>query len=137
MAEEPQPDPTPPSAPPSVPAADTEDAQPPKPTSGEDRKTQAALSSLQTDDAAPSSQKSLADQKALGEAMSRLEIVAGTSKAGNGGKEGAAEADGAALKKQKEDEEERRRKIKVDAGDVALLASGFPSYNILASPPPF
>ncbi len=93
--------------------------QPPAPTgAAEDRKAAAALSSLDAahDDADASNDakgSSQADQKALGEAMSRLEIL---------DKRAAADAE-----KEKErkgggaKEEVSKKKIKVDAGDVALL----------------
>ena len=136
MAEEPQPDPTPPSTTPSAPAADVEDPQPSQPASAEDRKTLAALSSLsttdsQSEDVAFSGQRSLADQKALGEAMNRLEIAGGGTGAKKA-KEAGAGSDGAIGKGQKEGEEERKKRIKVDAADVSLLVGDFLSSFLIS-----
>lgn len=98
-------EPQPPIHPGSV---DLEDEHPPAPVGGaEDRKAAAALSSLSSlnDDAA--TPKADVDQKALGEAMSRLEV--------GKGKEGE--------EKGKKAVEGEKKKVKVDAGDVALLVS--------------
>ena len=86
----------------------------PFPTSAEDRKAAAAMSSLERrggdEDEAAAKPSKLIDQEALGKAISRLELAdkAGTVAAG--------------AKKTKEKEEvEKRAKIKVDQADVALL----------------
>ena len=86
----------------------------PLPTSAEDRKAAAAMSSLEgrggdDDDAAAKPSKEI-DQEALGNAISRLEFAdkSGTVAAGE--------------KKTKEKEEvEKRARIKVDQADVILL----------------
>ena len=86
----------------------------PLPTSAEDRKAAAAMSSLERrggedEDAAAKPNKEI-DQEALGKAISRLELA---DKAGTVA---------AVEKKTKEKEEvEKRAKIKVDQEDVALL----------------
>lgn len=110
--------------------ADFDDEAIPKPASKEDAKAAAALSSLDArgDDDDKTGKKSEADQKALGEAMSRLAILGDKSKESSGaGGSGAAESEAA----KKADEEaaaaaalaEKRRKVKVDAADVSLLVS--------------
>ena len=87
----------------------------PLPTSAEDRKTAAAMSSLERrggdeDDAAAKPNKEI-DQEALGKAISRLELADKASTVG-----------GAGEKKTKEKEEvEKRAKVKVDQADVTLL----------------
>ena len=98
--------------------AATEDVEvpAPAPASAEDRKAAAALSSL--DAPAEDASKSQADSKALGEAMSRLELLEK-----GGAKVGTAGGAGAAAKAEKEKKEEVKKKIKVDAGDVAVLVS--------------
>lgn len=85
----------------------------PLPTSAEDRKAAAAMSSLERrgaddDDATAKPNKEI-DQEALGKAISRLELAdkSGTAAAGE--------------KKTKEEEVEKRAKIKVDQADVTLL----------------
>lgn len=111
MAEEPQP--------PTIhEGADPEDEPPIAPKSAEDRKTAAALSSLDKrgdeDDDGASGAKSQLDQEALGKAMSRLEV--GSKKSGdNTGKgKGAKEGEGEVV---------RRKAVKVDQADVVLLVS--------------
>lgn len=114
MAEEPQP-------PTIQEGADPEDDAPIlPPKSAEDRKTAAALSSLDKrgdeDDEGTSGAKSQLDQEALGKAMSRLEV--GGKKSGESAGKGREAKDGEA-----EGEVVRRRAVKVDQGDVALLVS--------------
>ena len=85
--------------------ADPEDDKPALPASAEERKTAAALSSLDArnvDEDTPS-QKTNVDQEALGKAMSQLGV-------NGGGKE-----------KGKAKEAEVKKKVKVEAADVALL----------------
>ena len=90
---------------------------PPAPTSAEDRKAAAAMSSLETrggDEEAETkkSNNKQIDQEALGKAISRLELADKTSKISSGEKS----------KKEKESEErEKRAKVKVDQADVGLL----------------
>ena len=93
--------------------ADIEDEHPTKPASAEDRKAAAALSSLDVrgDDDEASAKKSEADQKALGEAMSRLEVA---GKATTTAKKAPKVGEGESVKK---------KAVKVDQGDVALLVS--------------
>ena len=84
-----------------------DDDHPTAPASAEDRKAAAALSSLENrneeDDAG--TKKSDVDQKALGEAMSRLEV---------GGK-------GKVAGEKRGTEAVKKKVVKVDQGDVALL----------------
>ncbi|MCJ1319166.1 hypothetical protein MMC15_004499 [Xylographa vitiligo] len=84
-----------------------DDNHPAAPASAEDRKAAAALSSLENrgeeDDAA--AKKSDVDQKALGEAMSRLEVA---------GK-------GKVTEEKKGAEAVKKKIVKVDQGDIALL----------------
>ena len=86
-----------------------DDDHPAVPASAEDRKAAAALSSLENrgDEDGAVAKKSDVDQKALGEAMSRLEVA---------GKEKTIEEKNGvdAMKK---------KTVKVDQGDVALLVS--------------
>ncbi|MCJ1245128.1 hypothetical protein MMC30_002329 [Trapelia coarctata] len=87
-------------------SADLEDEHPPAPTGGaEDRKAAAALSSLSSLNDEASTPKGDVDQKALGDAISRLEV--GKGKRGE--------------EKGKKAVEGEKKKVKVDAGDVALL----------------
>ena len=90
--------------------ADAEDIEhPPVPASAEDRKAAAALSSLDAkDDDDSAAQKPDVDQKALGDAMSRLQV------AGKGKETGENKA---------KTEGEVKKKVKVDQADVALLVS--------------
>ncbi|KAL9110610.1 MAG: hypothetical protein Q9187_008028 [Circinaria calcarea] len=85
--------------------ADPEDDNPAVPASAEERKTAAALSSLdaRNDDEDTPSQKTNVDQEALGKAMSQLGV--------NGGEK----------EKGKAKEAEVKKKVKVEAVDVALL----------------
>ncbi|PLB54641.1 hypothetical protein P170DRAFT_460728 [Aspergillus steynii IBT 23096] len=90
------------------------------PANAEDRKAAAALSSLNTNEIAADSDSAAkppasADQEALGKAMSRLEIAAGTGAAGKGGA-------GAAQKKGSAGEVVKKQAVKVAAEDVTLLA---------------
>jgi hypothetical protein len=84
------------------------------PTSAEDRKAAAALSSLEThggaEDEESSKKKQNVDADALGKAMRNLEIVAGQNKDTTKSRE--------ATKK------EEVKKVKVDAKDVSLVVSG-------------
>jgi len=86
---------------------------PPAPVSAEDRKTAAAMSSLEThggeEEAKPNKQ---IDQEALGKAISRLELAdkAGKVAAGEKGKG-----------KKETEERQKRAKVKVDQADVGLL----------------
>ncbi len=86
---------------------------PPAPASAEDRKTAAAMSSLETHggDEEVKPNKHI-DQEALGKAISRLELA---DKAGRvaAGEKGKSEKD--------KEEREKRAKIKVDQADVGLL----------------
>ena len=93
--------------------ADIDDEPAPAaPASAEDRKAAAALSSLDARGDEDGGKKSEADQKALGEAMSRLEILGGGAKPA-----GPA----AAEEKKKNGGEVERKRIKVDQADVGLL----------------
>ena len=86
---------------------------PPPPASGEDRKTAAAMSSLEgrggDEDVKPNKQ---IDQEALEKAISRLELADKVGK--------VAAGDKAKGEKEKE-EREKRAKVKVDQADVGLL----------------
>jgi hypothetical protein len=104
--------------------AEEVDAEPssvalPANASAEDRKAAAALSSLDapTDDSA-ALPKSQADQKALGEAINRLE----------GGGAGSSSKGTEAKKK-----EEVKKKVKVETGDVTLLVCGRCLGMVIAS----
>ncbi|MCJ1447754.1 MAG: hypothetical protein MMC23_008265 [Stictis urceolatum] len=90
-------------------ATEVEETQP-APASAEDRKAAAALDSLSANDA-PAASKSDADQKALGEAMTRLEVMDKASKAGQIAK--AAE--------KSTQKKEEVKKIKIKAEDVGVL----------------
>lgn len=87
---------------------------PPPPTSKEDAKAAAAMSSLETrgadEETKPNKQ---IDQEALGKAISRLELADKVGK--------VAAGDNSKAEKEKE-EREKRAKIKVDQADVGLLA---------------
>jgi DNA uptake protein ComE-like DNA-binding protein len=89
----------------------------PLPANAEDRKAAAALNSLNTDglagDAAPSKGPSSADQEALSQAMSRLEVAAGHDY-------GKKTATGT----QKKDAEVKKKLVKINAADVTLLVRG-------------
>ncbi len=112
---------------------------PSSPTNAEDRKAAAALSSLDAqhqssdeDDHAhgskPSKQAATIDQEALERAISRLEMSSkskglperGGKDEGGRGKGKATVGDGGDVA-----EEEAKKKIRVDAGDVALLVRSF------------
>lgn len=118
MAEEPQP----PTIHPGATVDPEDDAPLAPPKSAEDRKTAAALSSLdkrgddEDDDGGSGGAKSQLDQEALGKAMSRLEVGAKkggeSAGTGKGAKEGEGEGDGA-----------KRKVVKVDVADVGLLVS--------------
>lgn len=88
--------------------ADPEDDNPAVPASAEERKTAAALSSLdaRNDDEETPSQKTNVDQEALGKAMSQLGVNRGEKEKG------------------KAKEAEVKKKVKVEAADVALLVGG-------------
>ena len=81
------------------------------PASAEDRKAAAALSTLDAhdDDSATSKPSSNVDQKALGDAMSKLSV-------GGAGKAGAEKKGPEAG-----EEKEKKKVIKVDQADVTLL----------------
>ncbi|KKZ66386.1 hypothetical protein EMCG_07890 [[Emmonsia] crescens] len=113
------------------------------PTNAEDRAAAAALSSLNTANETSASENdagvpsgaalpSAADQEALGKAMSRLEIIAGTGKAGGSGAGAAAgtgKKDTNARKSRADDKTEggeeekavKKKVVKVAAEDVGLL----------------
>ena len=115
MASEPQPtSPVPPPPATNAPPADADDEPAaPAPAGGEERKAAAALSSLDArGDDKPSGPKSEADQKALGDAMSRLEIL------DRGNATGKASAAGSGAGKK---EAEEKKKVKINAADVTLL----------------
>ncbi|MCJ1471791.1 hypothetical protein MMC13_000432 [Lambiella insularis] len=84
-----------------------DEEHPAAPTSAEDRKAAAALSSLENrgEDDETAVKKSNVDQKALGEAMSRLEV---------GSKGSTAEST-------KGTDAVKKKAVKVDQGDVMLL----------------
>ncbi|GLB03114.1 hypothetical protein AtubIFM57258_007689 [Aspergillus tubingensis] len=92
------------------------------PTNAEDRKAAAALSALNPSHIAPdtpksSSTPSAADQEALGQAMSRLEIASGqTGGAGRGGVQKPVEA-----QKRVPAEGAKKKAVKVAVEDVNLL----------------
>lgn len=92
------------------------------PTNAEDRKAAAALSALNPSHIAPdtpksSSTPSAADQEALGQAMSRLEIASGqTGGAGRGGVQKPVEAP-----KRVPVEGAKKKAVKVAVEDVNLL----------------
>ncbi|PYH36273.1 huntingtin-interacting protein K [Aspergillus neoniger CBS 115656] len=92
------------------------------PTNAEDRKAAAALSALNPSHIAPdtlksSSTPSAADQEALGQAMSRLEIASGqTGGAGRGGVQKPVDA-----QKRVPMEGAKKRAVKVAVEDVNLL----------------
>ncbi|KAH8428527.1 huntingtin-interacting protein K [Aspergillus melleus] len=102
------------------------------PANAEDRKAAAALSSLNTNgiaadsDSAAKPSASSAEQEALGKAMSRLEIAAGT---GGAAKRGAGEAQ----KKGTASEVVRKKAVKVAAEDVALLVEELELNKIKAT----
>ena len=85
---------------------DPEEETPALPADAEGRKAAAALSSLDAHNRADDgAQKTQADTEALGKAMSQL-AMGGGEKAG---------------KKEEKKETEVKKKVKVEAGDVALL----------------
>lgn len=91
------------------------------PTNAEDRKAAAALSALNpshiaSDTPKSSSTPSAADQEALGQAMSRLEIASGQSGGGRGGGQKPAEA-----QKRVPAEGAKKKAVKVAVEDVNLL----------------
>ena len=120
-------EPQPPNVTEGASSADAEAAAPPSagPGGAEGRKAAAALSSLDSrggaadDESTTKSAKSTADQKALGEAMSRLEIMEKGKKLGGEGKAGGEEDDKG--KKERAAEAEKAKKIKLDPQDVSLL----------------
>jgi hypothetical protein len=97
--------------------ADIEDEAPVAPKSAEDRKAAAALSTLSAHDDESSAPKPEVDTKALGDAMSRLDMT--------------GKAKGDDEKKKKEEEGVVKKKVKVDQGDVALLVSACCVYGTL------
>lgn len=88
----------------------------PLPTNAEDRRAAAALSSLNANqlaaDAAPAQGPSIAEQEALGKAMSRLEIAAGEGT----GKHPIAQVGN-------EEAEAKKKAVKVAAADVSFVVS--------------
>ena len=100
------------------PKADADDeTQQQLPANAEDRKAAAALNALNANEMSqengetPSTQRSAADQEALGKAMSRLEI------AGGGGKK----KDEKKTEEAKKKEVEVKKKVKIAAEDVNFL----------------
>lgn len=91
-----------------------DEEHPVAPTSAEDRKAAAALSSLENrgEDEETAAKKSDVDQKALGEAMSRLEV---------GGKRKVAEDT-------KGTDAAKKKAVRVDQGDVTLLVHDVTMY---------
>ncbi|KAI9848916.1 MAG: hypothetical protein M1838_000326 [Thelocarpon superellum] len=83
--------------------ADLEDETPALPTSAEDRKAAAALSSVAARDDEASQPAKEVDQEALGKAMQNLDIGEGNEKV------------------EKREGGERKRVVKVDQADVGLL----------------
>ena len=124
MAEEPQPSTIHEGA--SSPTHETDNPVPPV-GGAEDRKAAAVLSALDArgDDDEKPAKKSEADQKALDEAMSRLELLSGGKEKEKAEKKEETEGEKRQRlrKKQEEEEREKRKKTKVDAADVALLVS--------------
>ena len=99
-------------------APNTETESDPLPKGTDSRRAAAALSSLDArtdDDSKSKPSPSAADRQALGDAMSRLEGLDLGSKASTLSTSKSPE------KERKEREAEERKKVKVDAGDVALL----------------
>lgn len=87
-------------------ATDLEEETPALPANAEDRKAAAALSALKDQGNEDDGQKADVDQEALGKAMGQLNVKDEEKKKEEGrGKEG------------------ERKKVKVDAGDIALLVS--------------
>ena len=87
-------------------ATDLEEETPALPANAEDRKAAAALSALKDQGNEDDGQKADVDQVALGKAMGQLNVKdEEKKKEGGKGKEG------------------ERKKVKVDAGDIALLVS--------------
>lgn len=111
-----------------IPSASNDTEEPQAPTNAEDRKAAAALDSLNANamsqengESSGTKQPTAADQEALGQAMARLEGIAG-------GKSGAKKSEGKADAKEvvnnkKKKEEEVKKKVKVDAADVQFLVS--------------
>ncbi|KAI4248215.1 MAG: hypothetical protein L6R42_009374 [Xanthoria sp. 1 TBL-2021] len=94
------------------------------PASAEDRKAAAALSSLdnQNDDSAAQTTKAKnIDQEALAKAISRLELSTGAKVEPSGQSENMKQFE--ERRRKRREEKERLAKVKVDAGDVALLVS--------------
>jgi len=99
-------------------------------SNNEDRKAAAAMDSLDqpasvADGPSSSSSKKEVDQKALGDALKQLDINKGGASSSNASGSANSEAKKRADTKRAEEERiaEERRKVKVDAGDVALLVS--------------
>ena len=97
---------------------DAEDIEhPPAPANAEDRKAAAALSSLDAkDDDESAAHKPDVDQKALGDAMSRLQVAGKGKDAG----ENKVKTEG-----------EVKKKVKVDQADVALLVRPFLRFEVI------
>lgn len=96
-------------------------------SNSEDRKAAAAMDSLDDREmtaAADTSAKKEVDQKALGDAMKRLDVGGGASK----GVVSETKKKADAKRAEEERIAEERRKVKVDAQDVALVVSPFEEY---------
>ncbi len=98
------------------------------PANAEDRKAAAALNSLNANEmsqengeTSSTKQPSAADQEALGQAMSRLEIASGVSKKKDDPK-----------KAETKKEVEIKKKVKVAAEDVTLLVRRLISASVVA-----
>ena len=109
--------------------ADAEDAPPPPPAAAEDRKAAAALSHLESrpndDETHETNQQGKTknlDPASLDAAINRLEISSEGKKGGERVKS-EAEVKREEAKRKEVEERGRRARIKVEAGDVALLVS--------------
>ncbi|GAB7338061.1 hypothetical protein MBLNU457_4429t1 [Dothideomycetes sp. NU457] len=110
---------------PSIPAANNEDlkaaaAMDSLDTHGGVAGGEADPSSSSTTDA-PSTSKKEIDQKALGDALKQLDINKGSSNNASSATTSEAKKRADAKRAEEERVAEERRKVKVDAGDVALL----------------
>lgn len=111
-----------------IPSASNDTEEPKAPTNAEDRKAAAALDSLNANamsqengESSGNKQPTAADQEALGQAMARLEGIAGGK---SGVKKSEGKVDGVkGVVSNKKKEEEVKKKVKVDAGDVQFLVS--------------
>lgn len=110
-----------------IPSASNDTEEPQAPTNAEDRKAAAALDSLNANamsqengESSGTKQPTAADQEALGQAMARLEGIAGGK---SGAKKSEGKADAKEVVNNKKKEEEVKKKVKVDAADVQFLVS--------------